>query len=101
MANNYPAHGDYYCIDAYKPVEKPEEWDNCPRCKLKPKVWVFDNGEHTACGCWESKYDHFDVTVENTIGKNVRDTGGFLGYDPDTHRQNWNSYCRSYEVAHA
>ena len=81
------------CIDAFKIPDNIDEWLACPKCNLKPKTWVFDNGEHTACGCWNSMYDHFDIQAPQTICENVRKTGGFNGYDPDAHRQAWNAYC--------
>lgn len=96
--NNYPAMGDYYHIDAYNVPENQHEWSDCPKCKLKPVTWVFDNGEHTACGCWNSKYDHFDIQAPQTILENVRRTGGFDGYDRDAHRQAWNKYCEEYNT---
>jgi len=96
MVNRYQPHSYYYCIDAYKVPDNQSEWSNCPKCGLKPMTWVFDNGEHTACGCWESKYDHFDVQAPQTIAENVRNTGGFNGYDSDAHRRKWNEYCEQY-----
>lgn len=93
IENNYPVMGWHYCIDSFKEPKNIEEWEACPRCKLKPRVWVFDNGEHTACGCWKSKYDHFDVQADQTIVENLRRTGGFNGYDEDDHRKKWNEYC--------
>ena len=97
MENNYPAMGFYYHIDAYTEPSNVEDWLPCPKCKLKPKTWVFDNGEHTACGCWNSKYDHFDVQAALTISENIKKTGGFIGYDEDAHRQLWNKYCEDYK----
>lgn len=93
MINDYAPHSYYCCIDAYKQPENEDDWHSCPKCGLKPRTWVFDNGEHTACGCWESRYDHFDVQVDETIGQCVRRTGGFAEYDSDAHRRKWNQYC--------
>lgn len=93
--NDYPAHNYYYHIDAYKVPKNQSEWHDCPKCGLKPMTWVFDNGEHTACGCWKDKYSHFDIQAPQTIAENVRKTGGFVGYDSDAHRQKWNEYCES------
>lgn len=96
MQNNYEAHSTYYCIDAYEKPDNQDEWNECPKCGLKPLTWVFDNGEHTACGCWESKYNHFDVQADETIGQCVSRTGGFAEYDRDAHRKKWNEYCQNY-----
>lgn len=96
FSNCYQPHSYYYHIDAYKIPKNQSEWCNCPKCGLKPLTWVFDNGEHTACGCWESKYDHFDIQAPQTITENVIKTGGVNGYDSDAHRQKWNEYCENY-----
>lgn len=97
MENNYEAHSFHYCIDAFKQPKDQDKWNACPKCGLKPLVWVFDNGEHTACGCWENRYKHFDVQADETIGDVVRRTGGFNGYDEDAHRRKWNAYCENYK----
>lgn len=98
MENSYTPHSYHYCTDSYKEPDSKEEWLPCPKCKLTPKVWVFDNGEHSACGCWESKYEHFDVQADETIGQVVSRTGGFVEYDADAHRRKWNAYCQAASV---
>lgn len=94
MENNYPSHGYYYHIDSYKTPEDENDWMNCPRCNLKPKINVFDNGEYTRCGCYNNKYDGFTITCDETIGDCVRRTGGFAEYNNESLKNNWNKYCK-------
>lgn len=97
VKTGYKAHSWYYCIDAYKDPEG--EWDNCPCCGLKPKVWCFDNGRSTACGCWECKYDHFSVNAESIMSVHKRTDGKKMTeYDSDALRTNWNHWCKTGEV---
>lgn len=88
-------------IEAYVTPEEEglkssEEWESCPRCLLKPKVWIFDNGREAGCGCHNDMYDHFRVGAE-CVASVVNRTGGFVGYDSDDLRKNWNHYCRTGE----
>ena len=78
-------------------MKPKEEWDDCPRCGLKPKVWIFNNGRSTGCGCHNSKYDHFSVDAESIVSVYVR-TGGTVEYNSDDLHKNWNHYCRTGEV---
>lgn len=80
----------YKCIDAYKEVKNPDEWLNCPNCGLKPLTWEFNNGESTACGCGESRYNHFSVYAESIMSYLKRNDGSALGYNHNALRKNWN-----------
>jgi len=92
--HGYEVHTDYFCIDAYETPENVDDWMNCPCCGLKPKVWVFDNGCYTACGCWNSRYDHFSVHAESIMSVYRRTNGQKMSeYNPDQLRLNWNEYC--------
>ena len=93
--NNYPSHAFHNHIDAYLIPEG--EWLPCSSCNLTPHVWTFDNGKSTACGCWESMYNHFSIHAES-ISSVLRRTGGFSQYDVDELRTNWNHYCEAGEV---
>ena len=97
MENNYFAWSFYDCIDAYKEPKNVDDWLACPKCKLKPRVWSYDNGEETACGCHENKYNHFSVSADETITQVLRRTGGFTEYDDDAHRRKWNKYCEDHK----
>jgi len=94
------------CIDAYKDIKNPDEWESCIRCGLKPKVWVFDNGRDTACRCFENKYKHWAIYAES-IGsfydrkRMVFQTTGAeieAEYDDDELRKNWNHYNKTGEI---
>ena len=91
--NDHPAHSFHSCIDAYEDPPNLEQWDECPACKLKPKVWIFNNGNSTACGCARSTYDHFSVHAES-IASVLKRTGGFAKYCDGDLMNNWNTWCR-------
>jgi hypothetical protein len=67
------------------------------RCEKTPKIWEFDNGRYTACGCWESKYDHWFVAAESIVSVLKRE-GNALNYDSDALRKNWNHYNLTGEI---
>jgi len=92
--HGYVVHGSHFCIDAYQYVAADQEWLFCPACNLKPKVWCFDNGRSTACGCWNDRYDIFSIKDESIMSVYTR-TGGTSEYDGDGLRKNWNKYCES------
>ena len=93
--SQYPVHSWIECIDAYK--DPIAEYLPCPNCGLKPKVWVFDNGRSTACGCWNSKYDHFSIHAESIMSVIKRSSNGedCTGYDPAALRDNWNHWAQT------
>lgn len=93
MNHGFPVHSGYFCIDAYKDVPEDEHWEKCPCCHLKPKVWEFDNGRSTACGCWKNMYDHFSVRAESIMSVLIRCDGDLREYNSDQLRVNWNKYC--------
>ena len=98
VENNYEVHGFHFTIDAY--TTPNGEWSECPRCGLRPKVWVFDNGRSTACGCWNSRYDHFTIHAESIVSVYKR-TGSTIDYDHDGLRAAWNHWCATGEVMFA
>ncbi len=83
----------YQCIDAYKQVPENEDWSSCPCCGMKPRIWVFDNGRSTGCGCGNSNYDHFGVHAESIMSVHRRCNGRLEEYHRDELRKNWNEYC--------
>ena len=92
-------HADYNCIDSYVlPHESDiDTWSDCPCCGLKPRNWCFNNGRSTACGCWNSCYDHFAIHAESVVSVHNR-TGKTVEYDHDGLRKNWNHWCATGEV---
>ena len=91
--HGYKVHTDYFCIDAYKTPRNIDDWMNCPCCGLKPKIWTFDNGRSTACGCWDNRYDIFSVKAESIMSVYIRCNGNLQEYSSDQLRLNWNEYC--------
>lgn len=89
----------YKCIDAYKCVENAQAWEVCPNCGLIPKVWVFDNGRATACGCGENRYKHFSVFAEciTSVVKHSHNGQSIVDYDADELRKNWNHWVKTKE----
>lgn len=90
----YSSHLQHNCIDAY---EAPKgDWHNCPNCGLQPRVWQFDNGRQTACGCWKSKFDQHSVKAESICSVHKRTNGNQMNeYDSDALRNNWNHWCET------
>lgn len=89
----------YKAISAYKEVDKPDEWIECPECNLKPIVWEFNNGRSTACGCGENEYNHHSIHAESVMSvvKNS-DTGkSAIGYKTNDLRDNWNHWAKTKE----
>lgn len=87
----------YRAISAYVEANDPDEWLDCPTCKLKPLIWRFDNGDSTACGCGNSDYDHRSVHAESIMSYVKRNNGSALGYGHDDLRINWNHWVRTGE----
>lgn len=97
MHSDYPSHSFHNCIDDYKDTE--EEWSKCHECGLAPKVWCFDNGRFTACGCWKDKYDRFSIRAESVMSVHKRTDGKKMSeYDCDELKNNWEHYCNTGEV---
>lgn len=99
----YKIHTRINCIKAFRyPHEKEYdnglEWEECPNCGIKPKIWTFDNGRSTACGCWKSTYNHFSIRAESIMSVHKRTDGkNMTKYDSDDLRKNWNHWCKTGE----
>ncbi len=93
----YDIHSFHYCIEAYEDVPENETCEKCPHCDLLPKVWKFDNGRSTACGCWNNKYQHFSIFAESIYSVYKRCNNTFE-YDFDGLRKNWNHWCKTGEI---
>lgn len=90
----------YLCTNAYEKVTNAEFWEVCPNCGLIPKVWEFDNGRKTACGCGKNKYSHFSIRAESILSvmKNSENGQSMADYDEDDLRRNWNHWARTGEI---
>jgi hypothetical protein len=95
----YEVHSYIDCIDSYLTLENPSEWVECCRCGLKPRIWLFDNGHSTACGCWNNTYDSWSIRAESIASLIKR--GAALEWDPDDLRKNWNYYNATGELLFA
>jgi len=60
---------------------------------LKPKIWQYNNGCETVCGCWNDRYDHFSVKAESIMSVHIRCNGNLSEYSSDQLRLSWNEYC--------
>ena len=90
----------YMCGDWYEDVDSPADWHDCPKCGLKPRIWVYDNGRHTACGCGVSMYDHFSIRAESIASSMQHSHNGrsMADHDSDGLRNNWNHWCETGEI---
>jgi len=87
-------------FDFYKYPNDIDEWLECPFCHCKPKVWIYDNGKSTACGCLKSEwnmYNHFTIRAESIMSVFKR-TGKTKDYDSDSLKKNWNHFCETGEI---
>lgn len=87
---------DYDLIDDYIFPDDIQEWDDCPYCNSKPKVWKFDNGRSTGCKCHNNKYDHRSIHAESILSFYKR-TNTLNGYDDQELKNNWNHWCKTGE----
>lgn len=87
-------------FDFYKYPEDIDEWKECPFCGCKPKVWRFDNGRSTACGCLlqeYNQYNHFAIFAESVMSVYTR-TGFTKEYEIDGLKNNWNVFCETGKI---
>lgn len=89
----------------YKKVENPEEWEPCPRCGLRPRVWEFNNGRGTMCACMReddpyNPYCHFSINAESIASVVLRSPNkqSAKEYDVDALRKNWNEWARTGKI---
>ncbi len=84
----------YTLINAYKKVDNPQRWNPCPNCDLIPKIWEFNNGRATGCGCGENEYTHFSIYAESVMSVITNsDTGkDATNYIIEDLQNNWNRW---------
>lgn len=90
--NPFPVHFNLKSLSFYKIPENVNEWKRCPKCGFKPLVWSFDNGEFTACACYETEYKSFSIRAES-VNSYYKNHGTLEDYNLNGLRDNWNSYC--------
>ena len=98
VLNSKGAYITYKTIGAYKFPDDVDEWLECPVCNVKPKIWVFDNGKSTGCGCGENEYRHFSIVAESIASYIKRNNGSLLGYKSDELKHNWNHWVKTGEI---
>lgn len=91
--------------DWFKKVKNPEDWEPCPVCGLRPKVWEFDNGRFTMCACMDAEdphnmYRHFSIRAESVMSVVHRSPTGTSAaeYDVDGLRKNWNEWAKTGKI---
>ena len=102
--------GKYKCTSAYKipkstlnlqartfEEESIIDWLPCPKCKLIPLIWEFNNGSSTACGCGENEYRHFSIVTESIMSHVSRNDGSAKDYDSYKLKKNWNHWVETGE----
>lgn len=93
--NQYEVHYFQDLIADFVSPKNEKDWLECPKCGMKPKVWIFDNGRYAACGgCRRNKYDHFQIRAESIMSWLLNHNGSLVGFPDDELRENWNKYCR-------
>lgn len=97
-AKKYKHRWTYQLTDSYIFPEDLEEWDNCPVCNAKPKVWEFNNGRYASCRCHNSEYDHHIIYAESIMSCYINDNGSLKNHKDDGLKNNWNTWCRTGEV---
>ena len=100
MTNETPEYTDimwsFHTISAYESILDRVDiakWDDCPTCKQKPRVWVFNNGNSAKCLC-SDLYGEPQARAESIMSVHTR-TGGTKEYDAGALRSKWNAYCKS------
>lgn len=80
----------------YVPLEKwnsinPEEWNECPRCNEKPRVWIFDNGAFAKCKCQDT-YEESAAEGISIWQYHKAHNGDMTDWNHNDLRDNWNKY---------
>ncbi len=67
------------------------DWDTCPNCQKKPRLWLFDNGCYAKCKC-DTKYGKASAEGINIEEWLITHNNSASDYDTHHHdlRENWN-----------
>ena len=111
--NIYDQGEQHYCIPSfadgyYKEVENPNNWLQCPNCKLKPVVNIRDHMCYTSCGCDDSnkpnifeKYNGFHVKAESICSIYNREDSTMEEKETSSEERlmnNWNHWVETGEL---
>lgn len=81
---------EFATMDSYKPIGETDlEWLACPTCGVRPRVWLFDNGEFAKCCCGD-RYSE-GLRVDGAL-ETYRKTGKHDVHDFDGLRKAWNAH---------
>lgn len=98
-----PSNNTYDLVSSFKTLKeiydkfpeitpKPKEYKTCPRCGLKPKLWIFDDGKMAGCGCHHRYFGDCPEAID--INSYYKTHGNLTGYDIDQRDllRSWNYY---------
>lgn len=88
----------YYDIpNFYKPLAecsvKEDEFNACPICDNKPRLWIFDNGEFAKCGC-NKQYDKASASGMTIWEYHKLHNGDMTNWNHNDLRDNWNKVVK-------
>lgn len=92
--------GKYRCqswraAEFYKPFDEervtPSEWNECPVCGEKPRIWIYDNGEYAKCKCQDT-YDKSAASGKTIWEYHHEHNGDMTEWNHNDLRDNWNKY---------
>lgn len=85
----------YGCSDDYQVVKNPNEWLECPVCKMKPLIWIYDNGCNCACGCSETYGKK--LRCESILSRYQRNSEDKTIDSEELLKTHWNHYVETGE----
>jgi hypothetical protein len=93
-------NSEYDLIEAFQKLEdcgeNPEEWETCPECGAKPKIWIFYGGRFAACKC-DKKYEPKRVKAISLMEWEEKHPD-LANYPHNELRDNWNNLCRRMRI---
>lgn len=86
----------YKAISDYRKIDDVSEWLKCSVCGVHPRVWIFNNGSHATCLCFEMYGEH-PARSESILSVHKR-TGLTSEYNRDNLRVAWNKFVETGEM---
>ncbi len=93
----YPKHIWNNAPNSWWCPDNISTWEKCPRCELRPRIFVTENMRRASCGCWRSVGDRWQIAAESRSSY-VNRKGSDTGHNRDGLRENWNTYCRTGKI---
>ena len=88
----YPVHSGVNVGNSYWVPSDYVKWKRCPNCSLVPKIRITEDIQRTACGCWSSLGDRWEIEAESRSSY-VAIKGSDKDYNFNALKDNWNTYC--------